>query len=127
MFLGRGKAFRLRASDGSLCLSSDLQHDVFTLTFGDIFDDDLEGLFELRVLVDLLHETFAHALLSLEFLDFVENDGSFKSIAWHALDIGPVFWILTDVSIDLGINLRVTPKSCLIGGTCRCGFWFGHN
>jgi hypothetical protein len=123
---------RLRSCDGSTRLSCDLEHDVLAFPLRHVLHDGFKRLLELGIVVDLFHEPIADALLSLEFLHFVQDDGAFESLARHSLDIAPVFRVLPNVGIDLGVDFGIDSilglvATCIgVAGSGGGGSWFAH-
>ena len=135
--LSSGLSLGLGAGDGALGLARDLAHDFLALFFGDVFHKNLVGLFQFGIGVDAIHDALAHPLLPVELADFIQDDGAFEPVTRHPLQVGPMFGVVLDVGINLGLHFGVGPVGGRVG---RCGggtvggaigrtFWLGcaHN
>src|SRR3989440_12546604 len=106
----------LRPGNRPSCLAGDLRDHAFLLVFGQVLDQQVVGALQLRVAVNLLHDTFPDALLAVDFAHFVQDNRAFEAVAGHGLDVSPIFWGFFYVGINLRVHFRVDPKSGLIRG-----------
>src|SRR2546426_4881926 len=61
----------LRPGNRPSCLAGDLGDHTFLLVFGQVLDQQVVGALQLRIAVNLLHDTFPDALLAVDFAHFV--------------------------------------------------------
>src|SRR5947207_6572199 len=115
-------------------MAGDLSDHAFFWFYGQYLDQQVVGALQLRIAVDLLHDTFPDTLLAVDFAHFVQDNRAFETVAGHGLDVGPIFGVFFDVGVNLRIHFRVGPKSGLIrgggiaaGARWRWGFRFVHN
>src|SRR4030095_15660717 len=92
----------LAASDSTPGLAGDLRHDAFAEVLGNVLEQSVVRLLQLRIAVNLLHQSLAGPMLAFELLQLVEDKRALEALTRHGLDKGKVTGILTDECIDSG-------------------------
>src|SRR5207244_11975527 len=75
----------LRPGNRPSCLAGDLRDHAFLLVFGQVLDQQVVGALQLRIAVDLPHDTFPDALTAVDFAQFAQDTAAVETSARHGL------------------------------------------
>ena len=93
---------------------------------GTFFHQRLVSLFQFGAGVDFFHHAIAHPLLTFELAHFIQDDGALQPVAGHTLKVSPMFWVLFDVGVNLGLHFGIDPVGGLVGRRICAGCAIGR-